>query len=136
MRVCVLALLVLLLATANPRAEAPWSTLSSAVGVYQGWASSGGSLVPVETRIAADTDGVLSGTYRYDQDGQVFHGTLGHGRAAGPTDLVFIWHDDWGYGVLTLHFEPGFERFTGAWGTLDDGAVVFPWVGIRTGTEN
>lgn len=136
MRVCVLVLLVLLLAMVPSRAETPWSTLPGAVGVYEGWASSGGSLVPVETRIVANADGVLTGTYRFDQDGQVFHGTLGHGRVAGPSELVFIWHDDWGYGLLSLHFEPGFERFTGAWGTLDDGAQVFPWVGIRTGTGN
>ena len=132
MRLLVLIMLVVLAAPA--RADQPWTDVAGAAGVYDGWASSGGTLVPVETRIEAGLDGVLHGTYRFDQDGQIFRGTLSHGRVTSPADLVFIWHDDWGYGLLALHFEPGFERFTGAWGTLDDSALVFPWVGIRTGT--
>ncbi len=134
MRLLVFVLLAVF--AANASADPPWQDVAGTVGTYDGWAASGGTLVPVETRIEAREDGILFGTYRFDQDGQIFRGTLSHGRVTGPADLLFIWHDDWGYGVLTLHFEPGFERFTGAWGPLDDGAQVFPWLGIRDGTGN
>lgn len=44
---------------------------------------------------------------------------------------MFIWHDDWGWGVITLHFGAGFDNFVAAWGPLDDSDQAFPWVGVR-----
>ncbi len=131
MRSVFIALCLLLVATAPSAAETAWSDVAGAAGVFDGWAKSGGGLVPVETRLVTGPDGVISGTYRFEQANQIFHGTLSHGRATGPADLTFIWHDDWGWGLLILHFDARFRQFTGAWGPLDDSAMFLPWVGMR-----
>jgi len=113
-----------------------WDALSPAQGIYEGEAISGGATVPVETRLTAMPDGTLTGNYSFFQDGTAYHGTLLRGRATGPTRLVFIWHDDWGFGTLTLDFTPDFSRFVGAWGSLDDGSGALPWVGVRSGEKD
>lgn len=133
------AILVLLGLLAGPaRAGNPWDAVAAAAGHYEGRAASGGEIVAVETRIATMPEGRMEGSYSYIQDGKTYHGSLSHGRVAGPTTLVFIWHDNWGFGVLTLHFSPDFDSFVGAWGPLDDSAETYPWVGrkIRAGERN
>jgi len=112
-------------------ADETWNMLLPAQGIYEGEAISGGATVPVETRLTALPDGTLTGSYSFFQDGTTYHGTLLRGRATGPTRLVFIWHDDWGFGTLTLDFTPDFSQFVGAWGSLDDGSSTLPWVGVR-----
>ena len=124
--------LFLLLALALPaKGDDAWDAVSGAQGVYEGRAMSGGVFVPVQTRLTARADGTLGGSYSFLQDGKTHHGTLLRGRATGPTRLVFIWHDDWGFGTLSLDFEPDFSGFVGAWGPLDDGALALPWIGVR-----
>ena len=125
-------LLFLLLALALPvQGDEAWDAVSGAQGIYEGRAKSGGVFVPVETRLMVTADGTLEGSYSFFQDGETYHGTLLRGRATGPTRLVFIWHDAWGFGTLTLDFDTDFSRFVGAWGSLDDGALALPWIGVR-----
>ena len=125
-------ILVLLTACAGPvLADPTWDDLAGAQGTYEGRALSGGVMVAVETRLEAMPDGTLQGTYSFVQDGKIYWGTLIHGRVAGPMHLVFIWHDDWGFGTITLDFAPDFSSFVAAWAPLDDTSDAFPWVGRR-----
>lgn len=66
MRVLVAALLLLIATGSGVRAASPWEALAPAAGLYEGWAASGGALVPVETRLEAAPDGTLSGSYRFE----------------------------------------------------------------------
>lgn len=131
MRCLVVTFVLLAALTAPVRADRSWEAVTEAVGLYEGHAASGGEIVAVETRIEATPEGRLAGSYSYVQGGTTYHGSLSHGRVAGPTTLVFIWHDDWGFGVLTLHFGVNFSSFVGAWGPLDDSAETYPWVGRK-----
>lgn len=137
MRTLATALFVLFAVATSARADgSSWETLARAAGTYEGRAASGGGIVPVEMALESGADGSLAGSYSFRQAGTTFHGTLSHGRVTGPADLVFIWHDDWGFGTLDIHFDAGFGSFVGSWGSLDDSSDAYPWVGIREGVAD
>ena len=112
-------------------ADDAWTPLAPAEGVYRGIAASGGMLVPVTTRFERTATGAIQGSYTFIQDGLAHEGTLTHGRADGPREATFIWHDNWGFGTLEVTFSDDFQAFTAIWGPLDDGDAAFPWIGER-----
>lgn len=122
---------VLLFVVAQPLRADDWEAFADAAGIYRGDAVSGGGVVPVTTELETTADGSLSGSYVFIENGRSYRGTLTHGRIAGPLSLVFIWHDDWGFGTLHITFTRHFGGFSGMWSTLEDTGVAFPWTGLR-----
>lgn len=71
--ICITAALFHLPGSANAAAKSP----AQPAGHYCGQLLSSGRLVDVETSLQVDARGHLSGTYRFDDDGNTTAGTLG-----------------------------------------------------------
>lgn len=93
--------------------------LSKPAGHYCGKLLSGGDLVDVETSLQVDRRGHISGTYRFDDDGNTTTGTLSEIGASQGGVRTLRWFDRYGMGLLTIRFTSDYRHFDGLWGPQD-----------------
>lgn len=123
------AILALVLGLSGANAPSPKQEATLA-GQYCGRLWSSGALVQVETDIKVESDGRLSGTYRFADYGGMTPGTLA--EAAPVTGLVHTldWQDKYGSGKLSITFKPDYSGFSGTWQD-QTGTPNEVWDGVR-----
>jgi hypothetical protein len=132
-RIClVLGLFPLPLFPLTVSAHATTKPLTGPDGHYCGKLLSSGLLVDVETSLQADPKGHISGTYRFDDDGNTTAGTLSEIGTAHGTARTLRWSDKYGMGSLTIRFDAGYGRFEGLWGP-QDAVPSYTWNGGNCG---
>ena len=87
----------------------------AATGFYPGTVESQGEK-SIDTYIAIDPDGRLSGHYVLHEPTRDVPGTLDALGDTGCGTALFRWTDLYGTGLAELHFHPGRRCFEGAWG--------------------
>jgi len=127
--ICITAALFHLPGSANAAAKSP----AQPAGHYCGQLLSSGRLVDVETSLQVDARGHLSGTYRFDDDGNTTAGTLSEVGKTPGTVRTLRWFDRYGMGSLTIRFEAGYRRFEGLWGP-QNATPSYTWNGGSCGT--
>jgi len=111
-------------------ADAASKSLARPAGHYCGKLLSSDRLVDVETSLQADAEGHLSGTYRFNDDGNTTVGTLSEIGTKPGKIRTLRWFDKYGMGSLTIRFDAGYHRFEGLWGPQDT-APSYTWNGGR-----
>ncbi|WP_246755207.1 MULTISPECIES: hypothetical protein [Rhizobium] len=106
--------------------------LTGSAGHYCGKLLSSGLLVDVETSLQADPKGHISGTYRFDDDGNTTAGTLSEIGTTHGTVRTLRWFDKYGMGSLTIRFDHDYSRFEGLWGP-EDAVPSYTWSGGNCG---
>jgi len=101
------------------------------LGTYDGKLWSNGVLAHATTTFFLDSEDRLAGTYRYDENGATYAGSLFKPLLSVTGDVTFIWQDEFGFGTLTLRFSNDLRQFAGTWSTLEDGSEAYPWYGKR-----
>jgi hypothetical protein len=122
LRFFVLALSVLL-----PLSQPSWAS-TPINGEYCGKAISNGEWVDVVTRLTTGPDGLLSGTYEFEDKGEMAPGTLRERSKHSEDARVLTWVDKYGSGTVVLSFTPDRASFTGLWGLGDD-LPGLGWIG-------
>jgi hypothetical protein len=97
---------------------------------YCGKAISNGEWVDVVTRLTTGPDGLLSGTYEFEDNGEMAPGTLREQGKHSEVARVLTWMDKYGTGTVVMSFAPDRASFTGLWGLGDD----FPGLGWNGGS--
>ncbi|MFS8045751.1 hypothetical protein [Rhizobium sp. BR 314] len=108
--------------------DAASKSLARPAGHYCGKLLSSDRLVDVETSLQADAEGHLSGTYRFNDDGNTTVGTLSEIGTKPGKIRTLRWFDKYGMGSLTIRFDAGYHRFEGLWGPQDT-APSYTWNG-------
>lgn len=102
-------------------------------GKYCGQLLSGGGMAEAETTfVSSVTDGKITGSYVFFEEGQAVTGSLfepnddddGNGLTRN-----LVWQDRYGHGKLVIIFSSDFSEFQGNWG--DGEKTSFPWNGKR-----
>ncbi|ENN87663.1 hypothetical protein RHSP_45611 [Rhizobium freirei PRF 81] len=115
-------------------ADVASKSLARPAGHYCGKLLSSDRLVDVETSLQVDAKGHLSGTYRFNDDGNTTVGTLSEIGTAPDKTRTLRWFDKYGMGSLTIRFDAGYHRFEGLWGP-QDAAPSYPWNGGSCGAS-
>jgi len=97
-------------------------------GDYCGEAISGGEWVDVVTTLTTESNGLLTGTYRFDDRGEISPGTLREDEKQSEDTRTLVWVDKYGTGKLTMRFTPSRSSFDGEWGANDE-TPIFGWNG-------
>ena len=97
-------------------------------GDYCGKAVSGGEWVDVVTSLKTSTDGLLTGSYKFEDNGEIVPGTLREETKRSGETRTLVWVDKYGTGKLTMRFAPHHSSFEGEWG-LADQIPIFGWNG-------
>jgi hypothetical protein len=116
----------LLLAAILAFTQVSWA--SPIGGAYCGKAISNGEWVDVVTRLKTGQDGLLTGTYEFDDQGEMAPGTLRETSKASEDARVLTWVDRYGSGTVVLTFTPDRTSFRGFWG-LDGDLPSLGWNG-------
>ena len=110
--------------------------LPSIAGDFCGTIWSGGEDVPGLTQFHY-TDGSISASYIFIDDGHSYEGTLDRCSLVPGSTLECTWTDAFGTGEFSARFADGLDSFTGYWTPLDgNGSMRFPWTGTRVGSAN
>ncbi len=118
--------MVLLVASLSPVALAS----AQIHGDYCGKAVSGGKWVDVVTSLKTSSDGLLTGSYKFEDNGAMVRGSLREETKQPGETRTLIWADKYGIGNLTMRFAPHYSSFEGKWG-VGDATPLFGWNGER-----
>jgi hypothetical protein len=103
------------------------------LGRYCGELLSNGIMAEAQTTFGPSvTDGKISGSYVFFEEGQTVTGLLAEPSDDGDgNDLTrnLVWQDKYGHGNLVITFTSDFSEFQGNWS--DGGKASFPWNGMR-----
>ncbi|NLR96447.1 hypothetical protein HGP17_06335 [Rhizobium sp. P38BS-XIX] len=106
--------------------------MSGPMGHYCGKLLSSGKLVDVETIFTIDRRNHISGTYRFNDDGETTVGSLSEIGASSGVQRRLRWFDKYGMGSLVIRFDRNYRRFEGLWGTQDSD-LSYTWSGGECG---
>jgi hypothetical protein len=118
---------VLLLVVALPQVALASAPIH---GNYCGKAVSGGEWVDVVTSLKTSAEGLLTGSYKFEDKGELVPGTLREETKQSGETRTLIWADKYGTGKLTMRFAPHHSSFEGEWG-VRDATPLFGWNGER-----
>jgi hypothetical protein len=124
-----LRLAALVLSTLLSLSQISWASMQIN-REYCGKAISNGEWVDVVTRLTTGPDGLLSGTYEFEDNGEMAPGTLREQGKHSEVARVLTWMDKYGTGTVVMSFAPDRASFTGLWGLGDD----FPGLGWNGGS--
>ena len=99
-------------------------------GTYCGAVLSSGEMTDVVTRFVQESDGKISGSYKF-MDGKIpVTGALVSRSAPGAVQVDFLWQDKFGSGRVVISPAADWNSFTGKWGSNAD-LPRYDWYGKR-----
>lgn len=123
------AILALVIGVSGATAPSP-KQAATVDGEYCGRLWSDGALVQAITVIKAESDGRLSGSYRFADVGTMTPGTLSEAAPVSGLAHTLDWQDKYGSGKLSITFKPDYSGFTGTWQD-QTGTPNELWDGVR-----
>jgi len=105
--------------------------LASYAGRFQGELLSTNELVPAMTYLRWK-HGALTGSYTFGRELDE-RGTLRDCSEPEPDVVRCEWRDEYGTGLLKLHFSNDTSYFEGEWSPEDEPELSHPWTGMRIG---
>lgn len=107
------------------------SRLASYAGEFRGELLSTNEMVPALTQLRW-RHGALTGSYTFGRELDE-RGTLRDCSEPEPEVVHCEWRDEYGTGLLKLHFSSDTSYFEGEWSPEDEPALSHPWTGMRIG---
>ncbi|TRZ96711.1 MAG: hypothetical protein D4R84_06570 [Rhodocyclaceae bacterium] len=107
----------------------PWFHKIS--GTYTGITTSAGADHPVNTTLAVDATGNITGTYVIEEPKKTLGGKLDGAKVLGPGSIELDWKDDAGRGKLRIAFSEDLNSFSGNWGGERQLALNHKWTGSK-----